>query len=51
VSLGTPLTVGFQMPLTLPGHSFLVQGLAMQASSETGNPVFTTTDAHELVFF
>lgn len=50
-SLGTPLTLVFQMPFTLPGGSFLVQGLAMQASSQTGNPVFTTTDAHELVFF
>jgi hypothetical protein len=51
VGLGSPLTLVFQMPFTLPGGSFLVQGLAMQASSETGNPTFTTTDGHELVFF
>lgn len=51
VSLGSPLTVAIQIPLTLPGQSFLLQGLALQASSETGNPDFTTTDAHELVFF
>lgn len=50
-SLGTPLTLALQVPLTMPGHSFLVQGLALQASAETGNAVFTTTDAHELMFF
>lgn len=50
-SLNSPLSISFQLPFTLPGGSFLVQGLAMQASLETGNMVFTTTDAHELVFF
>lgn len=50
-SLSSPMTVAFPMPFTLPGGSFLVQGLALQASAETGNPLLTTTDAHELVFY
>ncbi|MFK7740750.1 MAG: hypothetical protein AB8H80_10535 [Planctomycetota bacterium] len=48
--LSTPLALQFQMPFALPGGSFLVQGLIGQASSETGNTVFTTTDAHEFRF-
>jgi len=51
VSLQNPLSVSFPMPFTLPGISFLVQGIALQASTETGNAVFTTTDGHELVFY
>ncbi|MGK0156093.1 MAG: hypothetical protein ACI9SE_003060 [Neolewinella sp.] len=51
VSLSSALTVSFTMPFTLPGGSFLVQGLAAQPSSETGNQLFTATDAHELVMF
>jgi hypothetical protein len=50
-ALSTPLVLSFQMPFTLPGGSFLVQGLAVQPSAQTGNPVFTTTDAHELVCY
>lgn len=51
VSLSSALTVSFTMPFTLPGGSFLVQGMAAQPSSETGNQLFTATDAHELVMF
>ena len=50
-SLSSPLSVAFQMPFSLPGGSFLVQGIAWQPSAESGNPLFTATDAHELVFF
>jgi len=50
-NLNSPLLFAIQMPLTLPGTSILVQGLAWDPSAETGNPWFTTTDAHELVFF
>ena len=50
-SLSSPQSLGLVMPFTLPGGSFLVQGVALQASGETGNPAFTTTDAHELVFY
>lgn len=49
-SLANPHTISLQLPFTLPGGSFLVQGVALQASQATGNPLFTTTDAHELVF-
>jgi len=49
--LGSPYSVQVQLPFTLPGISLLVQGVALQGSSETGNAVFTTTDAHELVFY
>jgi hypothetical protein len=48
--LSTPLVAQLQLPFTLPGYSLLVQAGALQASGETGNAVFTTTDAHELVF-
>lgn len=51
VLLGSTLSTSFQMPITLPGGSFRVQGLAFQASLESGNALFTTTDAHELVMF
>lgn len=50
-TLASPLSFTIQMPFTLPGASFLVQGVAFQASPETGNPQITTTDAHELVLF
>ena len=49
--LSSPLALSFPMPFTLPGYSFLVQGLVWQASNETGNAMFTTTDAHEFRFF
>ncbi|HEX5050313.1 MAG TPA: hypothetical protein VFZ65_00945 [Planctomycetota bacterium] len=49
--LSSPLTLSVQMPFTVPGLSFMVQGLAWAPSGETGNTLFTTTDAHELVFF
>ena len=39
-----------QLPFTIPGVSVMVQGLAWGASSETGNPNFTTTDAHTFEF-
>jgi hypothetical protein len=51
VTLGSPLLLTYQLPFSLPGGSFLVQGVAWQASPETGNPLFTTTEAHEFVFF
>lgn len=51
VSLSSALTVSFTMPFTLPGGSFLVQAVAAQSSGETGNPLLTATDAHELVMF
>jgi len=50
-SLSNPYGLTFQMPFTLPGGSFLVQGVSLQGSTETGNTLFTTTDAHELIFF
>jgi len=50
IDLAGPLGVTLPMPLTLPGISVRLQGLALQASAETGNPLLTTTDAHELVF-
>ncbi|MFO1077152.1 MAG: hypothetical protein U1E73_05445 [Planctomycetota bacterium] len=49
-NLLNPLTLSVQMPFTLPGASILVQGIAWHASSETGNSLFMTTDAHEFVF-
>jgi len=49
-SLASPLSFSIQMPFSWPGTSVLVQGLAWQASTETAN-WFTTTDAHEFVFF
>lgn len=51
VDLTTPLSLAFPMPITLPGWSAIVQGVALQASGETGNPLLTATDGHELVFF
>tara|TARA_R110002072_G_scaffold273219_1_gene433676 strand:- start:75345 stop:76574 length:1230 start_codon:yes stop_codon:yes gene_type:complete len=51
VFLSSALTVSFPMPITLPGGSFRVQGLAWQASLESGNALLTTTDAHELIMF
>lgn len=51
VPLSSPLSISFPIPFTLPGISFLVQGIALQGSSETGNPSFTTTDGHELIFY
>ncbi|HEX5052434.1 MAG TPA: SGNH/GDSL hydrolase family protein [Planctomycetota bacterium] len=50
-TLANPLSFAIPMPFSFPGLSVLVQGLAAQESTETGNPVFTTTDAHELVFY
>ncbi|MCA8949252.1 MAG: hypothetical protein KDE27_07105 [Planctomycetes bacterium] len=49
-TLTSPMTFSIQVPVSLPGSSFLVQGFAWRASTETGNPWFTTTDARELVF-
>lgn len=50
-TLSNPLSLQLTLPFTLPGGSFLVQGIALQASGETGNPVFTTTDAHEFACY
>jgi len=50
-TLATPSSFSIQMPFAWPGSSILVQGLAWQASAETGFAWFTTTDAHEFVFF
>ncbi|MEO6593891.1 MAG: hypothetical protein ABIP94_03970, partial [Planctomycetota bacterium] len=50
-NLSSPLALSVQMPFTVQGASILVQGLAWAPSGETGNMFFTTTDAHELVFF
>jgi len=50
-TLANPLAFSIQMPFSLAGMSVLVQGLAWQQSTQTGNPWFTTTDAHEFVFF
>ncbi|MEZ6035861.1 MAG: hypothetical protein R3F29_00170 [Planctomycetota bacterium] len=49
--LTAPLGLTLPMPLTLPGISVRVQGIALQASAETGNPLLTATDAHELIFW
>ncbi|MCR9245862.1 MAG: hypothetical protein NXI31_12590 [bacterium] len=49
--LNAPLSFTFPMPFSWPGSSVLVQGLAWGPSAETGNAFFTTTDAHEFVFF
>ncbi|HEB52599.1 MAG TPA: SGNH/GDSL hydrolase family protein [bacterium] len=48
--LTVPLVLSVPMPVALPGASIRVQGLALQASGETGNAILTTTDAHEFVF-
>lgn len=47
--LASPLVYSVPIPISAPGISILVQGLAWQASGAMGNPWFTTTDAHELV--
>jgi hypothetical protein len=49
-SLASPLNWSLPMPFSYPGYSILVQGVAFGPSTETGNLLFTTTDAHELVF-
>lgn len=51
LDLASPLSLSFPTPIALVGWSVLVQGLALQQSTETGNPLLTTTDGHELVFF
>ncbi len=48
--LQSPLSLTTLMPFTVLGASILVQGVALAPSTATGNPTFTTTDAHELVF-
>ena len=45
-----PVTVFTQVPLSLPGLSVLIQGIAFAPSTETGNAKLTTTDGHVLVF-
>ena len=50
-NLHSPLAFAIQMPVSLPGTSVMVQGLAWKPSAATGNAWFTTTDAHEFVFF
>ena len=50
-TLANPQSFTIQMPLSWPGTSILVQGLAFRPSTASGNPWFTTTDAHEFVFF
>ena len=47
--LQNPLQLSVAMPFALPGVSLLVQGLAWQTSSETGNPWFTTSEGLEFV--
>ncbi len=49
-SLATPIALTVQMPFTFPGASIMLQGIAFGPSTETGNPLFATTDGHELVF-
>ena len=49
--LSAPIALSLPMPVTLPGFSLRLQGIVQQPSTETGNTLFTTTDAHELVFF
>lgn len=48
-SLQNPLLHSMQLPFSLAGMSILVQGVALAASTETGNPTFTTTEGHEFV--
>lgn len=48
--LSQPLVLTAPVPWALPGLSLVVQGIALAPSSETGNPLLTTTDGHELVF-
>ncbi|HEB54002.1 MAG TPA: hypothetical protein ENI87_12175 [bacterium] len=48
--LTAPLTLSVPLPFTITGASVLVQGVAFGPSAETGNLLFATTDAHELVF-
>lgn len=50
-ALTSPMALALPMPFSWPGSSVLVQGLAWHPSTESGNPWFTTTDAHEFVFF
>ncbi|MCA8977919.1 MAG: hypothetical protein KDC98_24550 [Planctomycetes bacterium] len=50
-TLASPLSFAVQMPLSLPGYSVLVQGVAWQSSTATGNAWLTATDAHEFRFF
>ena len=45
-----PVTVFTQAPVSLPGLSVLIQGVAFAPSTETGNANLTTTDGHVLVF-
>ena len=49
--LTNPLAWSFPTPISLLGWSVLVQGVALQSCTVTGNPLFATTDGHELVFF
>lgn len=49
-TLTVPLSLSTPVPFSWPGTSVMVQGVAWAASSQTGNPWFTTTDAHEFVF-
>lgn len=51
LDLQSPLALSLPMPFTLPGLSVLVQGVAWQPSSETGNPWFTTTEGHVFEFY
>ena len=50
-SMASPLSWAVPVPLTLPGLSCLVQGIVLQASAQTGNPLLTATDGCELVFY
>jgi len=45
------ITIFASLPLSLPGLSVLVQGVAFAPSSETGNAQLATTDGHVLKFY
>jgi hypothetical protein len=47
--LGSSLTYTATIPGSFPGVSLLLQGLTLAPSPTTGNPAFTTTDAHEFI--
>lgn len=46
--LGGGLSWQMVLPFSLPGSSLVFQGLAVGASAARSNPVFATTDAHEV---
>lgn len=48
-ALGGGLSVNLVVPTAAPGLSVLLQGVALDESTQTGNALFTATDGHEVV--